>query len=120
MTRSLGARLSPALAARLSQRDLEQQLGVVLPFITVDAAGRPHPMLLSYVEIRAYDPGSIGLVIDGESRSARNLSERRAGTRRLEGSRGWLPSKHDRRLGQLVRPRLPRRHVQLKPVVAGR
>jgi hypothetical protein len=80
MARSLGARLSPALVDRLSQRDLERRLGVALPLITVDREGRPHPMLLSYLEVRAYDSGTLGLVIQAPSTSARNLVERGAGT----------------------------------------
>jgi hypothetical protein len=76
MARSLGPRLSPALVERLSQRDLERRLGVALPLVTVDGDGRPHPMLLSYLEVRAYDSGSVGLVIQARSASARNLVER--------------------------------------------
>ena len=80
MTRSVGAALSPALVERLSQRDLERRLGVGLPFVTQDAQGRPHPMLLSYLELRAYDTRTLGLVIQAVSGSARNLLERRVGT----------------------------------------
>jgi hypothetical protein len=80
MTRSRGPALPPELLERLSQRDLARRLGVALPFVTVDADGRPHPMLLSYLEVRAYDPGTLGLVILASSRSARNLRERGAGT----------------------------------------
>ena len=65
---------------RFSQRDLPRQLGTAVPFVTVDAEGRPHPMLLSYLEFRAHDAGSLGLVILGRSRSARNLAERGTGT----------------------------------------
>ncbi|MGH7310549.1 MAG: hypothetical protein ACREK6_17850, partial [Candidatus Rokuibacteriota bacterium] len=61
MTRSRGPALPPELAERLSQRDLASRLGLALPFITVDGEGRPHPMLLSYLELRAYDPGTLGL-----------------------------------------------------------
>jgi hypothetical protein len=68
------------LVDRLSQRDLRRRLGVALPFVTVDADGRPHPMLLSYLEVRAYDPGSLGLVILAKSRSAQNLAERQVAT----------------------------------------
>ena len=69
-----------ALVDRLSQRDLPARLGVALPFLTVDGGGRPHPMLLSYLELRAYDASTVGLVIQEGSGSARNLAERRAGT----------------------------------------
>jgi len=80
MTVSRGARLTTALVERFSQRDLARRLGVALPFVTIDEAGRPHPMLLSYLELRAYDPGTLGLVMQAGSRSARNLSERTTAT----------------------------------------
>lgn len=80
MTHSRGPALPTELVARLSQRDLARRLGVALPLVTVDADGRPHPMLLSYLEVRAYDPGTLGLVILTTSRSARNLVERKVGT----------------------------------------
>ena len=80
MTRLVGQTLPPALVERLSQRDLARRLGVAIPFVTVDPEGRPHAMLLSYLEIRAHDAGSVGLVILATSRSARNLVERGTGT----------------------------------------
>jgi flavin reductase (DIM6/NTAB) family NADH-FMN oxidoreductase RutF len=80
MTRATGSSLSPALVERLGQRDLARRLGVGLPFVTVDAAGRAHPMLASYLEVRAYDPRTVGLVIQAQSASARNLAQRQAGT----------------------------------------
>ena len=80
MTRVTGASLPPALVERLGQRDLERRLGVGLPFVTVDAEGRPHPMLASYLEVRAYDARTVGLVIQARSSSARNLAERQVGT----------------------------------------
>lgn len=80
MTRSHGPTLPAELVGRFTQRDLDRRLGVALPFVTVDADGRPHPMLLSYLELRAYDPGTLGLVMLTTSRSARNLVEREVGT----------------------------------------
>jgi hypothetical protein len=80
MTRLVGASLSSVLVDRLSQRDLTPRLGAALPFITQDAEGRPHPMLLSYLEVRAYDTRTLGVVMQAGSGSARNLSERRVGT----------------------------------------
>lgn len=80
MTRSVGAALSASLVGRLGQHDLEQRLGVALPLVTLDAVGRPHPMLVSYLEVRAYDGRTMGLVIQAESSSARNLAERRVAT----------------------------------------
>lgn len=80
MTRSRDTSLSPALVERFSQRDLAQRLGTALPLVTLDADGRPHPMVISYLEVRAYDPRTLGLVIHARSGSARNLLERRVGT----------------------------------------
>jgi hypothetical protein len=80
VTRSLGARLPEALIERFSQRDLRSRLGTAVPFVTVDADGRPHPMLLSYLELRAHDARSVGIVILARSRSARNLLERGTAT----------------------------------------
>jgi hypothetical protein len=80
MTRVIGSSLSPSLVERLSQRDLARRLGVGLPLVTVDAEGRPHPMLASYVEVRAYDARTLGLVIQARSGSARNLAERQVAT----------------------------------------
>jgi hypothetical protein len=80
MARSLGPRLPSAVVERLSQRDLGARLGVALPFVTIDREGRPHAMLLSYLEVRAYDSGTLGLVVQARSASARNLAERATGT----------------------------------------
>ena len=80
MTRSLGGALTPALVEHFSQRDLARHLGTALPFVTVDPDGRPHPMLLSYLELRAYDTGTVGLVIGARTRSASNLVERGTAT----------------------------------------
>ena len=80
MSRSLGPRLPAALLERFSQRDLPRRLGIGLPFVTVDAEQRPHPMLLSYLELRAHDTGSVGLVILARSQSARNLTARQTAT----------------------------------------
>lgn len=80
MSRSLGPRLPADLLARLSQAELAAHLGKAIPLITLDAEGRPHPMLLSYLEVRAHDPRTIRIVIGARSRSARNLAERRVAT----------------------------------------
>jgi hypothetical protein len=80
MSRSLGPRLPAALLERFSQRDLLRRLGTAVTFVTVDAGQRPHPMLVSYLEFRAHDAGSIGLVIVARSQSARNLAARGTGT----------------------------------------
>ena len=76
MTRSIGRALTDALVERFSQRDVRGRLGVGLPFVTVDAESQPHPMLLSYLEVKAYDTRTVGIVIVARSGSARNLAER--------------------------------------------
>ena len=80
MAKSLGPELTEALVERFSQRDLRSRLGIGLPLVTVDADGRPHPMLLSYLEVRAYDTRTVGLVILAGSGSARNLAVRETAT----------------------------------------
>jgi hypothetical protein len=80
MSRRRGRELTTELVERFSQRELRSRLGVVVPFVTVDGEGRPHPMLLSYLEIRAYDARTVGLVIQARSGSAGNLVERGVGT----------------------------------------
>ena len=80
MSRSLGGSLPPDLLTRLSQSDLRSHLGKAIPLITLDAEGRPHPMLLSYLEVRATDPRTIRIVTSAKSRSARNLAERKVAT----------------------------------------
>ena len=80
MARSVGPQLPAAVVERLSQRDLSGREGIALPFVTIDRHGRPHAMLISYLEVRAYDAGMLGLVIDARSTSTRNLAERGAGT----------------------------------------
>ena len=76
MSRVVGQALDESLLDRLSQRDLGNRLGVALTLVTVDEAGRPHPMMVSYLELRAYDGGTVGLVIQTASDSAVNLATR--------------------------------------------
>jgi hypothetical protein len=78
--RSLGPALTADLVERFAQRDLARRLGVAIPLVTIDAEGWAHPMLLSYLEMRAYSPTTLGLVIQTRSGSARNLELRRTGT----------------------------------------
>ncbi len=80
MSRVLGSTLPPDLLARLSHADLPRDAGRVLPVVTVDGEGRPHPMLLSTLEVRAVGPETIRIVIGVRSRSARNLLERQVAT----------------------------------------
>ena len=80
MSRVVGPVLTPALLERLSQRRLDTRLGVALPLVTLDAESRPHPMLVSYLELRAYDEATVGLVVHGGTGSTRNLAARDVAT----------------------------------------
>lgn len=80
VSRSLGAVLPVALVERLSQREIDRHLGVALPFVTIDQGGRPHAMVISYLEVRAHSPSTLGLVIQAGSTTARNLATRGVGT----------------------------------------
>ena len=80
MSRVVARSLTAALVERLSQRALASRLGIALPLVTVDREGRPHPMLVSYLELRAYDAGTIGIVIQAGTTSASNLAERDVAT----------------------------------------
>ncbi len=76
MARSLGGALPSALVERFSQSDLSSLLGRALPLVTVDVDGRPHPMLCSYLELRAVSPTLLRVAIAARSGSARNLEDR--------------------------------------------
>lgn len=80
MSRSLGTSLPPDLVDLLSQRDLAGRLGRAIPLVTVDAEGRPHPMLCSYLECLAVAPRTVNVVIGAASRSAANLTAGRPAT----------------------------------------
>jgi hypothetical protein len=113
MSRVVGRALPDALFERLSQRELVKHLGAALPLVSVDGAGRPHPMTISYLELRAYDPTTVGLAIQAGSGSARNLAARDVATlvivepdlvayvklRRLDGP---LPVTEDERLSYFL------------------
>jgi flavin reductase (DIM6/NTAB) family NADH-FMN oxidoreductase RutF len=72
--------LTPGLVERFSQRDLPARAGQAMALVTVDAAGRPHPMLVSYLEVRALDARTLRVVVGAASGSAANLAARGAAT----------------------------------------
>lgn len=80
MARSLGAALPAELLDLLSQRDLTRLLGRGIPLVTLDAEGRPHPMLCSYLELLAVSATTLRLAIALRSRSAANLQAQGVGT----------------------------------------
>ena len=75
MARSLGPALPDRLLARLLGpiADAPPDLAVVLA--TVDPYGWPHPALLSYAEILAFDATRLRLGLHAGSRSSRHLKE---------------------------------------------
>jgi hypothetical protein len=113
MSPKVSRSLPAALEERLAQRDLASRLGAALPLVTVDGEGRPHPMMISYLEVRAYDASTAGLVIHAGSGSARNLAARDVATlivvepevvayvklRRIDGP---LPVPEDERLAYFL------------------
>jgi len=80
VARLVARALTAELLEALSQAALEGRLDRVVPLVTVDAAGRPHPMLCSYLELLAIDPATIRVAIASGSTSARNLEDRRVAT----------------------------------------
>jgi len=78
VSRSLGSVMPPDLVARLSGSELEAVASKVIQIVTIDAAGWPHPALLSYFEVVAKDPARVRLATYGTSTTSANL--RRAGT----------------------------------------
>jgi len=107
VSRSLGPSLPAEVLARLSQAELAAHLGKAIPLITLDAEGRPHPMLLSSLEVRAADPRTIRIVIGTGSRSARNLAERRVATLLLVEPEQTVYVKARARTGPLLLEDLP-------------
>ncbi len=77
MSRSFGSELPPDLLARLSGRELESVASKVIQVFTVDAAGWPHPALLSYFEVVAKDSTHIRVATYTTSTTSGNL--RRSG-----------------------------------------
>ena len=80
MSRSMGNALPADVLAALAQGDLPARAGWALPVITLDAQGRAHPMLCSYLEVRAVDVRTVRLVVAAGSGSAENLAARRGVT----------------------------------------
>jgi hypothetical protein len=80
VTRSRGPALPAHLQALLSQSDLPSRLDRAIPVVTLDAEGRPHPMICSYLECLAVDARTIRVVIGARSGSARNLEARQVAT----------------------------------------
>jgi len=77
MSRQIGATLPPEVMERLGGRNLEAVSTKVVQIVTVDAAGWPHPALLSYFELVAIDEGHIRCATYTKSTTSGNM--RRSG-----------------------------------------
>jgi hypothetical protein len=73
MSRLVGQELPPHVLERLSGRDLRGCFGRVIPVVTMDAAGFPHPALLSFGEVVALDARRIGLATSADSTTTANM-----------------------------------------------
>jgi len=73
MSHPVGPELPPQVLEQLSGRDLRGRFGRVIPVITVDGAGFPHPALLSFGEVVALDARRIGLATSADSTTTSNM-----------------------------------------------
>ena len=73
MSRLVGRELPPQVLEQLSGRDLRSRFGRVILAVTVDAAGFPHPALLSFGEVVALDARRLGLATYANSTTTNNM-----------------------------------------------
>lgn len=73
MSKSLGSELNDDLFQRLSGENLETFAEKVILIATVDNGGRPHPAMLSYLEVVARDRGNIRLATYKDSSTTENM-----------------------------------------------
>jgi hypothetical protein len=75
MSQVLGNELTAELLSRLDGRDVESHEGKIVPIVTVDEDGWPHPALLSYYEMVAKNPCTIDMALWKNSSTANNLRQ---------------------------------------------
>lgn len=68
--------LTPDLHRRLSGAEARSRASEAIVLCTTDAAGWPHPAMVSYFELAAVDRHSLRLAIYNDSRTCANLRER--------------------------------------------
>lgn len=73
MTRLVGNELPPDLLRRLSPDQLERHADKILLILSVDAAGWPHPAMLSHCEVVARDAHNVRLATYADSNTTANL-----------------------------------------------
>jgi hypothetical protein len=75
MSQLLGNKLTETLVKRLNGEDVSSHEGKIIPIFTLDAAGWPHPALLSYYEVVAKNSSTIDMALWKDSSTAKNLRE---------------------------------------------
>jgi hypothetical protein len=75
MSQLIGKELTEALLKRLSGQDIKSHEGKIIPIVTLDESGWPHPALLSYYEVVAKNSTTIDIALWKNSSTARNLRQ---------------------------------------------
>jgi hypothetical protein len=75
MSKLIGTELTEPLVKRLSGEDVSSHEGKIIPIFTLDAAGWPHPALLSYYEVVAKNSKTIDMALWKDSSTAKNLRQ---------------------------------------------
>ena len=75
MSQLLGKELPAPLLMRLSGGEIAAHEGKIIPIVTIDDAGWPHPALLSYYEIAAKDASTLDMALWKESSTSKNLRQ---------------------------------------------
>jgi hypothetical protein len=73
MSKNLGNQFTDALLKRLSGASVASHEGKIIPILTLDEGGWPHPALLSYYEIVAKNASTLEMAIWKDSSTANNL-----------------------------------------------
>jgi hypothetical protein len=74
MSRLIGHHLSEPLLAALSPEHALERADQAIVICSVDEQGRPHPAMLSSLELVARDARHLALAVHASSRTARNLT----------------------------------------------
>lgn len=86
MARRRSEQLTDDLYQRLSGGDIGPHADEAIVICTVDAAGWPHPAVLSYFEVAAVDQHTLHVAVYTNSRTCANLRERGKATLIMAGA----------------------------------
>jgi hypothetical protein len=75
MSQLLGKELTAALLQRLNGQAIEAHEGKIIPILTLDEPGWPHPALLSYYEVVAKNSTTLDIALWKNSSTAINLRQ---------------------------------------------